>query len=166
MLLWFLQPLVLDTGTIRGTSGHRHCHCCQEYWDFGCSLTVERAEVKGTSTRGGGEGWVTGIFMVPRASSHGSCRSSWLFQECGLPGFLGPLFMGSTQFLGPLFAGTATDPGTSSLRSCHHCSPGSTTSRKSKPPTFRCIDSSISQVFWYAMQRVLYWPMDVLPVVT
>ena len=73
---------------------------------------------------------------------------------------------GLPQFLGPLKTDLATDPGSSGLGSYHHCSPGSTASRRSSPPTFRCIDVGISQMFWCAAQRVLCWSLDVLVVVT
>ena len=131
------------------------------------ALAARRARVRGTATGRGG-GFLTGIVMVPRISSHGPTVIPDASRSVGCPDSWGLCLWVSSKFLGLLFTGVAANPGTSGLGSCclcSLCSPGSNASRRSSPHTFRCIDVWISQVFWCATPKVLSWPMDVLLVV-
>ena len=77
------------------------------------------------------DAWFPGAFI------HGHYFSSWHLWSQMWP-----------QFLEPLVSEAAAS-----------CSPVSTTSSRSGPSTFRCIDVWITQAFWYAVQRVVCWSM-------
>lgn len=108
MPLWPLQPLVFGAGTLFGTSGHKHCCCCQGYLGLGCSPCWKgqcwwccyrgRERVLGHSYHWGS--WSLWLW---------ACSDSWRLPECGLTGFLGPPFVG-----------VASGPGASGPR--HGCS--------------------------------------------
>lgn len=143
VLQWFLECLVMDTVANDTDTG---------VLDAGHA--AGRVGFRGTITRGEERGFVMGTTAVLGASRNMGCLDPWGFCACMLP-----------QFLEPLVAGTTTVPGASSLRS-HCCSPGSTASGRPSPHTFRCIDLWTSWAFWCAMQRILFWSLDILIVVT
>lgn len=89
---------------------------------------------------GKGKGVVSQVSSWFPESPVMACSNSWfqgfsVIPEHQLPGFLGPPFLAVTS-----------DPGTSDVRSCCHCSPGSNASRSSSPLHFTCTDGWISQV--------------------
>lgn len=135
-LLQFLEPLVSCAGVVPRTSGDE-LHChCRGYWGLGCSPCCWA-------------GWAGGA-----AAGAGGC-GSWSLQSWELQ-----------QFLAPPGAQATLVPGAYSLGSCCCCFPDSTASTRSRPLTFRCIDVWTSQVSWCAMRKILYWFMNILPVVT
>ena len=165
----FLESLVLDTTTVPGTSGHGCCHCCQGHQGLGCSPCCW----EGWGHRHCHFYWGRG-----RRLGHEHHHSSQSLQLRASPWFLGPPFVGTAvvprasgpvcclssqclclwllqRFLEPLISGDAEGPGASSLRSHCHCFPGSVTSMRTSPLTFRCTDVWIPQAFWYAVQRIL-----------
>ena len=135
-------------------SGHgHHCHY-QGYLGLGCSPCWWKGQCWrcGHQGRGRGPGYRCHCSSQRLQSRPAGIAGSYSSMA---PGFLGFQSCVLPQFLEPLVAGVATDPGTYSLRSCHLCSPGSTTSRKVRQPTFRCVDVSITRVFWRAVQSPL-----------
>lgn len=148
VLVLFLKP------QITGTTTFDRSICI-----LGAAPTAGRVSVRVPTTREG-EWWVTGILQFQEPLIMGS---HWFLAPPGvwaawIPGdsIHGP------QFLGPLFIDTITDPGTSGVSKHYFCFPSSTSYRRYSLPTFRCIDISISQAFWCAVNRVLFWSMDAL----
>ena len=161
MPLWFLQHLVSSTGAIPRTQVMGTAAAARGIGVLDAAPVTKRARVEDFAARGGGG--VTGIVTLPGAFSQGPVVIS------GVSGSVGSLdswclhLWALPQFLGPLVADAATVPGTSSLQSCHRCSPDSTTSGRSHSPSE---DVLISQAFWCGVQRVLCWSVDVLLVLT
>ena len=153
--LWL--PGCFSKPQVRGT----HC-CCQGYLHLGCCSHCWKGRCQRHCHWGRGKGLGHRCLMVPRVSVHeptvipaasGSmgCMNSWGLHVWALP-----------QFLGPLFTSAATDLGTFGLRNCRCCSPGSTASRRSSPPIFRCIDTEIAGVLVccaesFVGQWMSYW---------
>lgn len=95
MLLWLLYPLVSGTSVLFGASDHGPLVSARGIGVLDAAPTAERASISGVGEEG--EGWVTSIIAVPRASGH------W-----------------PEYFLAPLGVCAAWIPGASGHK-CGHC---------------------------------------------